>query len=76
MMQSYASAASSGAAGPICTAARRPWVFRRITATSDVIGRRPYTGAAKLLLLLSDPFLFAVVMMPDAGQCRPTVRLL
>jgi hypothetical protein len=44
----------------------RAMVSHRITATSDVIGR-PYTGPRQTVVLLSDPFPFAVVGY-DAGR--------
>jgi hypothetical protein len=75
MMQSFASAASSGAAGPFYTAAREPW-FVVGSPPPRMSSAAPYTDR-QTVVLLSDPFPSQLsVMMPDAGQCSPIVRLL
>jgi hypothetical protein len=67
MMQSFASAASSGAAGPLYTAAREPW-FLVGSPPPRMSSAEPLHGTpAKSVVLLSDPFPFAVIGY-DAGR--------
>src|SRR6516164_7181483 len=69
MMQSFASAASSGAAGPLCTAAREPWFL--VGSPPPRMSSADPTRDRQTVVLLSDRFPFAVVGY-DSG--RRTMR--